>query len=157
IFGEGALRAVEQDGRHATEVAHKLGATVTEGNGRFRFDALSAGAKRLVARKPGDTSLGWALHDVTLDPLVPTEPVTLVLPRAVPLAGRVRDEAGLPVPGAIVENWSSSFPWENPASTTDAEGRFALAVEQPGSLMLGISAEGFQATSVSLELARDRD
>jgi len=157
IFGEGVLRAVDQDGRHATEVAHKLAATVTDGNGRFRFDGLSAGSKRLVARKPGDAWLGWALHDVALDPLVPSEPVTLVLPRAMRLAGRVLDEAGLPVPGAIVENWTSSFPWENPASTTDAEGRFALAVEKPGSLMLGIGAEGYLATSVSLELAGARD
>ncbi|HEX5012161.1 MAG TPA: carboxypeptidase-like regulatory domain-containing protein [Planctomycetota bacterium] len=157
IFGEGALRAVDEDGRHATEIAHKLAAATTDGNGRFRFEALCAGSKRLIARKPGDTALGWALRDVTLDPLVPSEPVTLVLPRALRLAGRVLDESGLPVPGATVENWNSAFPYENPAATTDAEGRFALAIEGAGSIMLGVSAEGFTDTSESLELTSDRD
>jgi len=148
---------VETGAGPQTEIAHKLAAARTDSRGRFRFEALAPGGKQIIARKPSDPWLGWALRDVAVDPVLPVEPVTLVLPRALRLAGRVLDEAGLPVPGAIVDNWSSPFPYENPSGTTDAEGRFALAIEAAGSLQLGVEAEGFKATTVSLDLPRDRD
>jgi len=128
--------------------------TVTDGQGRFRFDALPAPAEQwtgysLVAYDR-DKRLGWTrgkgdlvanMFGVMEEP-APHEGYRIVLPDLVPTEGRVVDQDGKPVAGAVVKpKWfgtdsadSSSISaramdaiLKFPSATTDDAGVFRFA------------------------------
>ncbi|HEY9423090.1 MAG TPA: carboxypeptidase-like regulatory domain-containing protein, partial [Thermoanaerobaculia bacterium] len=89
---------------------------------------------------------------------IPAEPLRIVLGVSPRLSGRVMDEAGAPIPGALIEARLTSIhpsgvvldidhpcpeTGASPNARTDREGRFILEPMLPGTFDLQASADGF--------------
>ncbi|HTM23172.1 MAG TPA: carboxypeptidase regulatory-like domain-containing protein [Kofleriaceae bacterium] len=103
-------------------------AVVTDGEGRFRFEALPAGTFRFTARHdqhaPGVSDL------VTLDGQTEKREVIIRLEVGAVLSGLVKSNDGKPVASARVRAAvkTTGFDWVPPRQTfTDGDGKFSLA------------------------------
>lgn len=138
----------------------------TDRNGEFHsshcINPKSSGLL-IVVRAPG---LAWAVHDVAMAPRIP--PQMIRMSRRRPLEGRVLDDRGRPVPGAMVASARREFGgllgWE---TKTDAAGRFVwydappartiyLDAQKPG-LPIGSQAVKLpESSEVRIILRRNR-
>ncbi|HEX6882315.1 MAG TPA: sigma-70 family RNA polymerase sigma factor [Planctomycetota bacterium] len=104
----------------------------TDADGRFTLAGLLTGETTLRAGYPGLTQASVELASAASGP----SGIVLALEPGAPLAGRVLDDKGRPVPLARV--WASS------ASTySDADGRFELAELPASARSLWVVARGF--------------
>lgn len=144
-------RVVEPGGRPVVDAQVRLGIQVgnlqilartnVDVHGRFR---MAVGEEReviLTAVAPGHAAtsqLVWAGREAP--------EATLELGPEQPLRGRVVDEEGRPLSGAVVR-WVDSgrlgqaLEW---SGETDAEGRFTWSAAPPGEVHLSISAAGYR-------------
>lgn len=83
--------------------------TVTDGRGRYRFDHVPMGRYQVSAIKAGfgrryhgEGRYGEPVAPIDVGPGHSADDVDVVLPRGAVLAGRLQDDAGLPVPRANV-------------------------------------------------------
>jgi len=128
--------------------------TTADGEGRFRFDALTESAVRVVATTEvmGDDAPPTELVAIAED-VEPgsSEPVELTLRATLTLSGLVIDDAGDPVTDfeirAAREGYSSrSGAGDGVRKTTSAEdGRFSVAGLSAGTWKVSIRASGYTA------------
>lgn len=115
---------------------------VTDAEGRFRLEGIGRGAVRLSARAPGYARA--ARSGVRAG-----SSVELFLFPGATLSGSVRDEAGRPVRGALVQAQGDAG-WEAPApERTDEGGRFVVAGVAPGEYTL-VAREGGRAPGIAV-------
>jgi hypothetical protein len=121
-------------------------AGVADADGSIWFEEVVRQPIRVAARQGGQA----AAVDATIDQ--PALRVVLALQPAVALEGRVRSEAGEPIPGAEVLIAPPRAPDDSPrpptayrpnALTTGADGRFALASLAVGPYQIEARADGF--------------
>jgi protocatechuate 3,4-dioxygenase beta subunit len=151
------VRALPADASAAVRVATAaLPNDRTDGRGRFRLEALAEGASLfLIVEHPGYAPLRTAAIEVP-----PAKPLRLVLAPASRVAGRVVDDAGEPIAGALVVLLRAepglgivltAAGSPEGSARTDEEGRFAIEAARPGRARLAASAAGF-ARSAAGEL-----
>ena len=153
--------------------------TTTDVEGQFQFDGLDPSLTfRLLVTRPGSV----ALSTDPIDPLdaIPARSaatdaagvVSLVLapaPTDVPaermIRGRLVDESGRPVPGALLSTqgeWNVDACRFGGAQTSpvvsDDEGRFLMIVPEPlTAVSINISAEGFAGALLTKVIPGERD
>ncbi|HEX6888288.1 MAG TPA: carboxypeptidase-like regulatory domain-containing protein [Candidatus Nanopelagicales bacterium] len=137
----------------------------TAGAGRFRIDNLPPIAVQLQVRLPPDTAyLGpwyWPAPDPGSDPLaiaadVHEPEVAIRLLRAAQLQGTVRDEAGQPLPRALVQVRGCEVvcPVAVPA---DGQGRYRIAGIPPGQQLTLTAWQGGEFRTWFDDARRARD
>lgn len=100
-------------------------AAVTDGEGRWSFQALPAGSFRFVARH--DTHAPGSSELVTLDGTAEKAGVDIQLDPGAVLTGRVTDDQGAAVPSARVRVVASGRGFSRPRQTfTGEDGRFRM-------------------------------
>jgi protocatechuate 3,4-dioxygenase beta subunit len=105
--------------------------TRADEQGRFRLNPPAGLADPIVATAPG---YGYA-QLTNLDFAEGAANVILRLRPDVLLRGRVENESGEPIEGATVRPWNEGAPLRRLAATTDASGRFELAVSEDPSFV----------------------
>lgn len=104
--------------------------TVYNAEGRFRLDGVDAGEAVVFARAAGYAPGSQQVLDVRPDEVV--SGVEIRLPAGATVEGVVRNEKGVPVPGARIYTAGGMVLWlvemggEEVRATSDAEGRFTL-------------------------------
>ena len=83
----------------------------------------------------------------------------LTLKRGLTMRGVVSDESGKPIAGATVVRNPTAENHGDPATTTDAEGRYELKSARPGNLAVRVVAKGYgtqlQRVSMKADVAQD--
>lgn len=139
----GLAGGVNVPGRPATPTPEA--ATLTDENGRYRFENLPEGAYLVQARRTGYFSGSGVTVRLTAGQRAIAEDLTLAPPSI--LSGIVVDEDGEPVEGAQVQMLARRSSGEDVlyagmgATTTDDRGRFRIATAQIGAVVL--SARSF--------------
>lgn len=117
-------------------------------DGTFALADVPPGAYTLQVSAEGRSDV---LKDVEVKS-APLDVGAIALPRAASIAGTVKDEAGAPVPfalvrrrqGAMADNpMMAMFGGTSQSAYTDAQGHFRLAPLGPGKVQLLASAQGF--------------
>ncbi len=118
---------------------------VADAGGRFACDGLVPGEVVVMARAPG---FGASAQAATLSPASETA-VTVQLPRAATITGRVHLADGTPVRGASV-SCGAADNLASCATATGADGRFALSGLTPGINLIVVTdhAGGFASRRV---------
>jgi RNA polymerase sigma factor (sigma-70 family) len=121
-----------------------LDETRTDPAGRFTLRSPHRAAFTIEALAPGAVPT-HVLAYVPLD-----EELTIRLRRGAEVLGRVVDEAGAPVPRALVRwrSWTGRMPYIRGETETDAEGRFRVP---GGSVWMLILAAGYAPTTADAE------
>ncbi|TWU45652.1 Dioxygenase [Novipirellula aureliae] len=129
--------------------------TTTDSEGRFSFNELDSGLLfRVLVMAPGRRPQLTRLTDPQTTQLdVKLEPIPTNLPIDRILNGRVLDDQGEPLAGAVVspsgaktseKRWWGSLPGVDEASVTDAEGRFVITSQDAKlGLDLEVTSPGF--------------
>jgi hypothetical protein len=121
----------------------------TDAEGRFLFESLRMDHYRLSVEKAGRFALAYVTE------YVPWSDVVLELGKAFFVEGRVRDEAGRPVPNAHLRSYDSevgSFLFQG--ARTGPDGRYRLGPVKAGPHSFNIEAERHREVSgVEHELA----
>lgn len=129
--------------------------TKTDAYGQFSIRELDSGLVfRVLVMAPGRRSQLTDLTDPKATELdVRLEPVPKDLPANQMLTGRVLDDQGDPLPGAVVfpngakttdKRWWGQLPGVDEASITDSDGQFVITSQEPKlGLDLRVSAPGF--------------
>ncbi len=116
----------------------------TDRDGVLRQAKVPMGAVRITASHPDYAAVGTVAVVEATD----TEPVrvTVVLDAPAEVSGRVLDEAGEGVEGAVVSARAASRTdgAASETTTTDAQGRFRLTRLAPGENLLTVRAKGFR-------------
>ena len=108
--------------------------TVSDAEGRFRFEQLAGTSFTVWGRAPG-------FGDGVKERAAPGDPVELILPAVRTLTGEVRDEAGQPVPSATVRVTSRRLPRVLEAQS-DALGHFSLGELGEGPIAVSAVSKG---------------
>lgn len=120
----------------------------TGADGRFTLPELPAGGYRFEAEAPclAASATPWRrIHSEREDP---AEPIRIELAEGPPLSGRVADDAGRPVAGAIVaavlgdKADASRFDAPELLQRSGEDGRFEFPALSPGRVALFVRAEG---------------
>jgi protocatechuate 3,4-dioxygenase beta subunit len=110
----------------------------TDGDGRYRLEGISPGARTLQADHEGYRravrDLEVRLGENTLD---------LTLEGGVEVRGRVVDDGGVPVPGVQVSLREGGRSWDLPRGVSGPDGSFTLAGVADGTYRLLAEKEGF--------------
>lgn len=129
--------------------------TKTDGEGQFTLSELDSGLLfRVLVMAPGERSrLTEWIDPQTTELDVKLKPIPKEVSRDRRLTGRVLDDQGKPLAGAVVSpsgaktregRWWGQLPGVDEASITDVDGRFVILSEEPKlGLDLGVSAPGF--------------
>jgi len=129
--------------------------TKTTADGKFELNSLDSGLLfRVLVMAPGRRSQLTELTDPQTTKLdVKLEPIPNDLPVNRLLTGRVLDDQGKPLAGAVVSpsgaktsqrRWWGRLPGVDEASFTDADGKFAITSNEPKlGLDLQVTAPGF--------------
>lgn len=127
--------------------------TRTDAAGRFRLVALETGEAVVLARARGQAP---ELRKITL--VRGLAPLEFQLQPGRTIEGRVTDERGQPVPGAVVtiERWRdlSLLDWR---AETDAEGRFRWETAPLDRVTLAVSKDGYSRTVQEVDAAAGRE
>jgi protocatechuate 3,4-dioxygenase beta subunit len=126
---------------------------VSNERGEFRLEGLERGTYSVSASAPGYGRT--AASNVS-----PGEPVELYLFPGSGVYGRVLDEKGNPVEGALVSTESEDRMRRSPSrpgERSDADGRFAFLGLEPGRYRLFAGHDEFAPAVHDLELARESD
>ena len=126
---------------------------VTGWDGSFTIRGLPAGRLRLLARHP--TSAPGRSDEILLAPGAHVEGVEIVLIPGVEVAGRVLDERGFPLEGAMVRLQGGEA-IEPAVVMTLAGGQFTFG-GITGSIQLFVSRDGFAEAIVPLVLDASQD
>jgi protocatechuate 3,4-dioxygenase beta subunit len=123
---------------------------VSDERGEFHLGGLSKSSYVVSASAPG-------YGRITKMNAVPGEAVELYLFPGSGVYGRLLDEKGDPVEGALVsaEGGDRSFP--RSAQRSDAEGRFAFLGLEPGGCRLFVRHEDFAPAAREVEVTKDSD
>jgi|GEM_PF-3516640 len=125
----------------------------TDAAGRFRLVALETGEAVVLARARGQAP---ELRKITL--VRGLAPLEFQLQPGRTVEGRVTDERGQPVPGAVVtiERWRdlSLLDWR---AETDAEGRFRWETAPLDRVTLAVSKGGYSRTVQEVDAAAGRE
>jgi protocatechuate 3,4-dioxygenase beta subunit len=84
----------------SVQIDERRDGQLTDGDGRFTFDAIGAGSVRFDARHPAYAPGSTAI--VTLDGIMPLDNVEIVMQEGATVAGTVVDKSGKPVASARV-------------------------------------------------------
>lgn len=122
-----------------------LSPPVTDANGRWSADFISPRAKSLFGylQHPEFATTQFG-HIHPPDPVEPSTNMVLVLERGAPVAGLVRDTAGVAIQEASV-NLRDQLGRPNRWMKTDAAGRFEFPRVGEGEVFLGVGAKGFES------------
>lgn len=132
--------------------------TESDESGRFRFEQLSGTSFTIWGRAAG-------FGDGVKERAAPGDPVELFLPAARTLSGRLRDEAGQPVPGGKVSLTSRRLGQMFSVAAADdgtftfdslGEGPFAVSATAPGKLpaLVHEAEAGVEPLSLTLRSPR---
>ena len=117
----------------------------SDAKGRFPFITKESGEVNFMSRAKG---FATKFQSVFIQP--DTKTFTLGLSKATPFKGRVADQNGQPVAGALVrlDRWSggSSLQWQ---TNTDDEGRFTWDSPPEGTITFYITATNYSTTRMS--------
>ncbi len=135
----GAQVRARSDDAESAEPA--LGVTADQA-GAFRLRALPPGQLVLQAEAAGHAPSASVVVTVSDEPGAARQDVVLRLAAPVTLRGRVIDERGAGIAGAVVRAMRPMSQVALPRATTDAQGGFALELG-PGPVYLAAEAQGF--------------
>lgn len=132
----------------------------TGADGSFRTADLESGRRySLTVEREGYSSVSVPGVEAPT-----TEPLRIEMKVARVLSGQVVGPEGEPVAGAslsLIEERRTGGGWSGSSrslGTTDAEGRFRLSGPPPGSIILGVKAEGYAPRRIEgLQIPEDRD
>lgn len=137
-LGSLRVRVRTADGEPAADVGVHLVAADAPGRGReartgedgeLLFDALQAGAYRLLLDRAGERTVAIEAG--------PPRTLTITLPRGIDVEGRVVDLLGDPVPGAEIQRVQPGHPdFAHRVATAGDDGRFTLRDLEPESELL---------------------
>jgi uncharacterized GH25 family protein len=134
----GAQVLLAGSGQNAVFPSFFPGSRGTDGDGRYRLDGVPPGPRTLEAHAEGYTR---AVRDV--DVTGEMEGIDFTLQKGLEISGRVVDDAGAPVPGAMIMLLTSSSPLSTPPVVSSADGGFRFAGVQDGTFNLGAHKEGY--------------
>jgi protocatechuate 3,4-dioxygenase beta subunit len=124
---------------------------VSDERGKFRLEGLGQQEYSVTASAPG-------YGRTTIHNRSPGEAVELYLFPGSGIYGRLLDEKGSPVAGALVSGDEHSFKSAPiTAQTTDSDGRFAFLGLDPGEYRIFVSHESFAPVAHDLELKKESD
>ncbi len=124
----------------------------SDADGSFVLEAMPAGSYRLTAQGPGLRS-----DELRIDLRENVAPVSVSLTQGAVLVGRVLSAEGRAIAGAQVSlQGPPHAPWlsggyQGPART-DGEGQFRMEGLDPGRGTLMVTADGYRATKLPVEL-----
>jgi protocatechuate 3,4-dioxygenase beta subunit len=120
----------------------------TDAQGAFRAEQLIAGEYDLTPRR-GDY-LAASARTLTLNADDPESRVELALDPGLVVAGRVTDEHGRALAGAVVADGNVDDPpgTVRRSQPLDADGRFRLTGFRPGTYRLRVTAQGYKTQTV---------
>jgi protocatechuate 3,4-dioxygenase beta subunit len=123
----------------------ELRMTVSEPDGRFRFDEVPPGRFRVTAGRPGFFVLAADFLAATMIDLAPGQSildVSVTMTKLVTVSGTVRDQYGDPVSTGVVLSSIGGGPSRR--STSDSHGRYSIADLSPGEYLVaaGTSSAG---------------
>jgi protocatechuate 3,4-dioxygenase beta subunit len=132
---------LRQAPRDSSRTPARASGVVSDSNGRFRIDSIDPGDYRVTLRRDGFGIPRSAYSSLQLK-VEPGHPITnlrfLMQPQAA-LTGRVLDDFGEPVSGAVIQlarrlssGSNSSFLFGGGATTSDDRGLFRLSAIDPG-------------------------
>jgi protocatechuate 3,4-dioxygenase beta subunit len=151
---EGAIvetRAGEAWARVLAEPRLGLVEAVTDARGEFRLEGLARTSHSVSASAPG-------YGRGTKGNVKPGEPVEIYLFPGSGIYGRLLDEGGKPVPGALVTLEMPNGIWtSSSAQESDPEGRFAFLGVEPGAYRVFARHEEFAPEVRDLDLSKESD